>query len=213
MAQAPAKWAQREDTIFLTIELTGISKDKELDLKEDKISFKGKAGPDQQEYKLEIEFFKEINVEESKRLENDSRIFLTLKKKESGPYWPRLLKEKIRLHWLKIDFEKWKDEDDDEDEKPDSYDMPGMEGFGGGGMPGMPGGMGGMDMASMLGGMGGAGGMGGMGGMGGGMGGMDMEAMMKQMQESGGLGATDPSEDPDDTGDGDSDDEDMPGLE
>ena len=39
-----------------------------------------------------------------------------------------------QLHWLKIDFDKWKDEDDDEEEegaaaKPDDYNMPGMEGF------------------------------------------------------------------------------------
>lgn len=27
---------------------------------------------------------------------------------ESGEYWPRLTKEKQRIHWLKVDFSKWK---------------------------------------------------------------------------------------------------------
>jgi prostaglandin-E synthase len=33
-------------------------------------------------------------------------------KKESGPFWPRLLKSDKKVHWVKIDFNKWKDEDD-----------------------------------------------------------------------------------------------------
>lgn len=39
-----------------------------------------------------------------------------MKKKEEGPYWPQLTKEKKKYHWLKVDFNKWKDEDDSEDE-------------------------------------------------------------------------------------------------
>lgn len=35
----------------------------------------------------------------------------------AGPYWERLLKEKTKQHWLKIDFNKWKDEDDSDDEE------------------------------------------------------------------------------------------------
>jgi hypothetical protein len=41
---------------------------------------------------------------------------LILKKKEDGPFWPQLTKEKQKFHWLKVDFNKWKDEDDSEDE-------------------------------------------------------------------------------------------------
>ena len=29
---------------------------------------------------------------------------------EEGPYWERLLAEKTKAHWLKIDFTRWKDE-------------------------------------------------------------------------------------------------------
>lgn len=55
----------------------------------------------------------------------ERQIELVLKKKEDkGPYWPHLTKEKNKYHWLKVDFNKWKDEDDSED------DMEGMEGGG-----------------------------------------------------------------------------------
>lgn len=39
-----------------------------------------------------------------------------LKKQEKGPYWPRLLKEAKKVHWLKADWNKWKDEDEEDEE-------------------------------------------------------------------------------------------------
>jgi len=42
-------------------------------------------------------------------------------KKDGGPYWPRLLKDTSKVHWLKTDFDKWRDEDDsDIDESKDA---------------------------------------------------------------------------------------------
>lgn len=48
-----------------------------------------------------------------------------LMRAESGEYWPRLTKEKQRIHWLKVDFSKWKDEDDSdtEDKLDQDFDM------------------------------------------------------------------------------------------
>ena len=43
-------------------------------------------------------------------------IEFALEKKESGPYWKRLVKEGTKQHWLKVDFNKWKDEDESDDE-------------------------------------------------------------------------------------------------
>jgi prostaglandin-E synthase len=54
----------------------------------------------------------------------DRNIELILKKKdESGPYWPHLMKDKKKYHWLKVDFNKWKDEDDSEDDVGQSEDL------------------------------------------------------------------------------------------
>ena len=37
--------------------------------------------------------------------------------KSSSGWWERLLKDKARQHWLRVDFQNWKDEDDVGDEK------------------------------------------------------------------------------------------------
>merc|ERR1711971_459641 len=103
-------------------------------------------------------FLKEVDPEATKYQVRPRCIEFALEKAEEGPYWERLLAEKTKQHWLKVDFGKWKDEDDS--------DAEGGGGAGGGG-----------DLEEMMKNMGGlgGGGMGGMGGMGGpgGPGGMD----------------------------------------
>ncbi len=70
-----------------------------------------------------------------------------LRKKELGEeYWPRLLKDGKKIHFLKTDFDKWVDEDEQDAVPEDS--------LGAGGMP--------SDMGGMAG-MGGDGGFGGIG--------------------------------------------------
>jgi len=67
---------------------------------------------------------------------------LLLKKKDpKGVFWPRLTKDKTRLHWLQTDFDHWKDEDESDDEKagPNGNFQDMFSGMGGmGGMGGMP---------------------------------------------------------------------------
>jgi prostaglandin-E synthase len=54
-------------------------------------------------------------------------IDFVLQKKESGPYWDHLLLEKGKPRWLKVDWNKWKDED--EVDEADAFDMGGMGNF------------------------------------------------------------------------------------
>jgi len=146
-------WAQQREHILLTIAVPDIEK---VDVKyeEDSVSFKGQStlsdAKDKNVYEVKINLYEKIDPETSK-YENIGQKFwrLLLKKKDpKGAFWPRLTKDKTRLHWLQTDFDHWKDEDESDDEKP---------GFGGnfqdmfsggmGGMPGMDmGGMPGMDM-------------------------------------------------------------------
>ncbi|KAH9614230.1 hypothetical protein KSS87_022837 [Heliosperma pusillum] len=102
-------------------------------------------------------------------------IFCVLEKEEKK-WWNKLLKEGKPPHYVKVDWDKWVDEDDDTGAaEPDlgGMDFSKFGDMGGmGGMEGMMGGMGGMGgMEGMVGGMGGMSGMeglmGGMGGMGG----------------------------------------------
>lgn len=50
--------------------------------------------------------------QQSKYLQTGRTIDFVLKKKEDGPFWPHLTKLKQRYHWLKVNFNKWKEEDD-----------------------------------------------------------------------------------------------------
>ncbi|KAM0733894.1 Prostaglandin E synthase 3-like protein [Formica fusca] len=120
----PVMWAQRKDILFVTICLEDC-KDPVMEIEPEKIYFKGEGGTDKKMHEVTINLYKEIDP--SKTVKNlKGRTFeLILAKKEEGPYWPRLIKDKTKAHWLKSDFNKWKDEDDTDDEgsPPDLEEM------------------------------------------------------------------------------------------
>lgn len=130
-------WAQRNNIIFLTICLEDC-KNPEIKIDSDKLYFHGVGGTEKKDHEVTIPLFKEIDPEKSVKCVRDRNIELVLKKKEEdGPYWPHLMKDKKKYHWLKVDFNKWKDEDDSEDDVGQSEDleemMRQMGGLGGGG--------------------------------------------------------------------------------
>ena len=43
-------------------------------------------------YNLELEFYADLNLQESKHHKTGRGVVMYLKKAENGPYWPRLLK-------------------------------------------------------------------------------------------------------------------------
>ncbi|KAI8998256.1 HSP20-like chaperone [Gaertneriomyces semiglobifer] len=108
-------WAQRSDEILLTVNLADVEQPT-IDLTPTGFKFNGKSRGG--EYKFELEFYKEVDPEASKQsLTARALSFVITKKEKDQPYWPRLTKEKLKQHWLKTDFSKWKDEDE-EDEAP-----------------------------------------------------------------------------------------------
>lgn len=109
-------WAQRSNIIFLTICLEDC-KNPEIKIDHDKIYFHGIGGTEKKMHEVTIPLFKEIDHEKSVKCVRDRNIELVLKKKEeNGAYWPHLMKDKKKYHWLKVDFNKWKDEDDSDDD-------------------------------------------------------------------------------------------------
>lgn len=108
-------WAQRssssdasKNNVFLTIMASDVSKEKvKLDLQPDKLTFSGYSDTKKATYGAELEFYAEIDPSESKIHHSGRAIELVLRKKElKDEYWPRLLKETKRLHFLKTDFDK-----------------------------------------------------------------------------------------------------------
>jgi len=121
----PIAWAQRKDQVLITIELQDV-KDPKITLEADKLIFAGTAS--KKEYAITLNLFKEIDVSKSKYAVRPRQVDFVLAKKEAGPFWDRLLKEKDKHKWLKVDWNKWKDEDEvGEDDA--GFDMSGMGNF------------------------------------------------------------------------------------
>lgn len=158
-------WAQRSSAtdaeknfIYLTIAAPDAPKI-DLDLKPTGLTFSGTSETKKTTYHVELEFFAEIDVENSKTHHTSRDVLLVLRKKElKEEYWPRLLKENKKVHFLKTDFDKWVDEDEQDGAPVDDAmggmggGMPGMEGMGG---MGADGGFGGLDFSKLGGGAGG----------------------------------------------------------
>ncbi|KAL3359379.1 hypothetical protein AABB24_016109 [Solanum stoloniferum] len=165
------KWAQRPDVVYLTVMLPD-AKDAKVNLDPEGVfNFSASAGAGDRHYELKLELQDKVNVEESKISTGVRSIFCILQKAEPK-WWTKLLRGDGKApHYVKVDWDKWVDEDDEPDAGPGDMDMNSMDFSKFGDMGGMGG-----DMASMMGGMGGMmGGMGGdmagmMGGMGGDMG-------------------------------------------
>lgn len=113
------KWAQNGSIIDLTIDLSDV-KSPDIELTQDALHFRGFGHGAQGEdvYQVEISFYDVIDREKSSYNVSDRKV--TFKLMKSGDEeWPRLLKEKQKPVWLKVDFEKWKFEDSDDESKLD----------------------------------------------------------------------------------------------
>jgi len=181
----PVEWAQRKQHIYINFRVEDLDpKSTSVDISEEKVSFKGKTSTGK-ELSSTLELFGLIKPEESKYSVRGRGVEVVLFKKEASPYWKRLLKEDKKFHWLRVDFDKWQDEDDSDDEAS------------GGGGGGGGGGFGNMNFEEMMRQMGGLGG----GGLGGGA---DLDGFGDDDEEDDGEGGI---------GGQDSDDDKLPELE
>lgn len=129
------KWAQRSDKIFLTVELPD-AKDVKVNLDpEGKFSFF--ATKDSFPYEVDFELFDKINVkvkheykflslvllatvimiiglQQESKVNIGARSIVYVVKKLEKKWWNRLLKEEGKSPgYLKVDWDKWIDEDDE----------------------------------------------------------------------------------------------------
>jgi len=120
-------WAQRssktdaaKNFIYVTITVPDVQPaNLKLDLKPQKLTFSGHSDSLKRDYHVELEFYAEIDEKESKVNHTAKNVELVLRKKElKEEFWPRLLKDAKKVHFLKTDFDKWVDEDE-QDEAPE----------------------------------------------------------------------------------------------
>jgi hypothetical protein len=104
----------------LTISVPDVQASKlKLDLKPTSLTFAGHSDSLKRDYYVELEFYGEIDTQESKINHTAKNIEMVLRKKElKEEFWPRLLKDAKKVHFLKTDFDKWVDEDE-QDEAPE----------------------------------------------------------------------------------------------
>jgi len=149
-------WAQRcsatdeaKNCVYLTIAVPDVKPESlKLELKPLSINFTGHSDTLKKTYHVEMDLFAEIDPDASKVNHTAKNIEMKLQKKETkDEYWPRLLKDSKKVHYLKTDFDKWVDEDEQNVAADDDYNFGNM-----GGMGGMGGDLGGLDFSSLGGG-------------------------------------------------------------
>ncbi|XP_076901172.1 co-chaperone protein p23-2-like [Bidens hawaiensis] len=115
-------WAQRADKVYLTIALTNA---KDISVKcEPNGSFNFSAvGSKDEIVEFSLELYGKIQPEGCKTQMGLRNILCTVQKEEKG-WWKRLLKsEKKPASYIKVDWNKWCDEDDEPDNGTDDDDL------------------------------------------------------------------------------------------
>ncbi|KAG0480716.1 hypothetical protein HPP92_011276 [Vanilla planifolia] len=132
------KWAQRIEKVYLTI-LLADAKNVQINLEPDGVfTFSGLAGSDNALYELQLELFDKVNVEASKLNTGVRSIFCVIEKVEKV-WWKKLLRGDGKPpHYIKVDWDKWVDEDEVTGNGDDNFG--GMDFSKFGGMDGMDGG-------------------------------------------------------------------------
>ncbi|XP_056860173.1 uncharacterized protein LOC108836868 [Raphanus sativus] len=119
------KWAETTDKIFLTVVLAD-SKETKFNLDPEGVfDFSAKAGPENHVYELKLELHGKVNVEESKINIGVRSIFCIIEKAEPER-WNKLVRGGKAPHYVKIDWDKWVDEDDEGTAGAGDMDMGGM---------------------------------------------------------------------------------------
>lgn len=124
------RWAQRSSAtdpesnfIYLTISVPDVpTSNLKLDLKPTGLVFTGHSDTLKKTYHVELEFYAEIDPAASQVHHTARDVEMKLRKKElDAHYWPRLLKEPKKVHFLKTDFDKWVDEDEQHEAAEDDF--------------------------------------------------------------------------------------------
>ncbi|XP_058084261.1 uncharacterized protein OsI_027940 [Magnolia sinica] len=137
MSRLPeVKWAERLDKVYLTVMLPD-AKNAKVNLEPDGVfTFSATAGAENHSFELKLDLHDKVNVEESKINIGVRSIICVIEKAERG-WWKKLLRGDDKTpHYVKVDWDKWVDDDDDTGPAGD-LDLGGMDFSKFGGMEGM----------------------------------------------------------------------------
>ena len=107
-AQRSSKHDEERNYVLVTIAAPDIpASSLKVDLKPTSLTFTGHSETKKTTYHVELVFYEEIDPEKSQTHHTSRDVIFKLRKKElKEEYWPRLLKDSKRVHFLKTDFDK-----------------------------------------------------------------------------------------------------------
>ncbi|XP_076908721.1 co-chaperone protein p23-2-like [Bidens hawaiensis] len=115
-------WAQRADKVYLTIALTN-AKDISVKCEPNGLFNFSAVGSKDETVEFSLELYGKIQPEGCKTQMGLRNILCTVQKEEKG-WWKRLLKsEKKPASYIKVDWNRWCDEDDEPDNGTDDDDL------------------------------------------------------------------------------------------
>jgi hypothetical protein len=119
-ANPPLLWAQDRLRVFVTIKLHDII-GTEILFDSRHFHFKGSIASPPTSYDYLFELFEEIvaNDKETKYVKLGGSLQLTLRKRDSRVWWPRLGKTTQKLHNVSVDWNKWIEDEDDAPKAPE----------------------------------------------------------------------------------------------
>eukprot|EP00301_Raphidiophrys_heterophryoidea_P023280 c7210_g1_i1.p1 GENE.c7210_g1_i1~~c7210_g1_i1.p1 ORF type:complete len:190 (-),score=59.86 c7210_g1_i1:71-640(-) len=115
------EWAQRADKLWFVIDLQDVENE-HISIEGHHLSFSGRSHG--KAYSVDLTLFGELKLEDSKWNKTGRRVEMLLTKKEKK-WWDRLTKEQMKLHFIGVDWSRYKDEDEAKDDL--SLDGAGMD--------------------------------------------------------------------------------------
>lgn len=118
------KWAQRLDKVYITVLLSD-AKQVEVNLEPDgRFTFSAIAGVENHLYGVKLSLYDKVNLEGGQINQGKRRILCVIMKTEKK-WWKKLLRGDEKMpHNVKVDWEKWVDEEDDDFGKSDEHEEP-----------------------------------------------------------------------------------------
>ncbi|XP_064380896.1 alanyl-tRNA editing protein Aarsd1-like [Dromaius novaehollandiae] len=115
MARQPAKtlWYDRPRYVFLEFCVED-SRDVRVVIEEQRLVFSCRNA-DGVEFYNEINLYARVNSKDSQEKRSDRSITCFIRKWKEKVAWPRITKENIKLAWLSVDFDNWRDWEGDEE--------------------------------------------------------------------------------------------------
>ncbi|KNA11991.1 hypothetical protein SOVF_129960 [Spinacia oleracea] len=114
-------WAQRSDKIYLTVSLPD-AKDIVVKCEPEGLFKFSASGPQGEKYECTLELYGAVASEGCKTKTGWRNILCSIQKEQKG-WWERLLKSAEKTApFLKVDWNKWCDEDDEESESDNDDD-------------------------------------------------------------------------------------------